>query len=95
MWTAIYIVGAMALWGAWGALGMKAFAERTAHQGLSDIEKELPRNALVSMAPIAGTYQIARWLLWRYSERGRHEIERRRLERQRELEERYDEMLEE
>lgn len=86
---------AAAIWGAWGAVGVKCLDERTVYPEARSADEVDARFLCQLFAPLTATYQIVRWALWRYSERGRHEIERRRMERQQELEERYDKMLEE
>lgn len=98
MITALQIIGGVMAWAVWGALGARAVRDRIYPKPDEDYSRKSTRRELQFFsfvaAPLVGTFCIARWALWRYSAEGKHEKRRRRLERQREVEQEYDRMLE-
>jgi hypothetical protein len=84
------------LWGLLGAVGVRCQKHRL---GVAMGEEVTGADGdglflTVLLAPMKAPMEVGLWLLWRFSDEGQHELKRRQLERQRELEDRYDEMME-
>lgn len=90
MWATIQFFAGASAWGVVGAIGACAIYDID-----PDFDPDMFAIFSLIFAPAVGPFLMTAWVLWRLSAEGRHEKRRRKLERQREIEEEYDRMLEE
>jgi hypothetical protein len=76
----LFIFGLLVVWGSLGAIGVQCYCHR---KGQWEWEGAKGDSIffIVLAAPIRGPLEIVRWILWRSSERGKLEIEKRNVER--------------